>query len=203
VSPERVPSPGILLAVVGPSGAGKDTLLRMALDTIGREPRLRLAQRVITRPPDGATEDHASCSITAFEQGERTGAFCLTWRAHGLAYGLPCEIERDLEAGSLVVANLSRRSLREAAERFGRLAVAEITAPDHVLVERIRQRGRETAEEIARRLSRQAPLVLPPGTVRSVRIDNSGSAQAGAERLASHMRELLDLLPETQPAAGV
>jgi ribose 1,5-bisphosphokinase len=197
VSPDRrPPSSGILLAVVGPSGAGKDTLLRLALEALGEQPRLRLARRVITRPPDGATEDHASSSEAEFQASERSGAFCLTWRAHGLAYGLPCEIEREVGSGALVVANLSRRSLGPAAERFARLAVAEITAPDHVLVERIRQRGRESAEEIARRLARQVPLVLPAGTIRSVRIDNSGPVREGAERLAAHMRELLALLPE-------
>lgn len=200
MSPERVPKPGILLAVVGPSGAGKDTLLRMALDRLGHDSRLRLARRVITRPAGDASEDHASVGETEFERLERSGEFCLTWRAHGLRYGVPRLVADEVDAGALAIANLSRRSLAQAAERFARLAVAEITAPDEVLVQRIQARGRETGDEIARRLARQVPLVLPAGTLRAVRIMNSGPPDEGADRLAEHIRELLGLLPTSEAA---
>ena len=129
--------PGLLVAVVGPSGAGKDTLIRLAMERLRVEPRFALARRVFTRPPDGSSEDHDSLDEAAFVRAEAAGTFCLTWRAHGLAYGLPLEVAKAVAAGQVVLANLSRRSLGEAARRFRRLAVVEITAPCDVLAARI------------------------------------------------------------------
>lgn len=189
--PERQGEPcGLLVAVVGPSGAGKDTLIRLALDHSAHGARIVLARRVVTRSPDGSTEDHDSLDEAAFDRAEAAGAFCLAWRAHGLSYGVPKAVEDEVRAGALVVANLSRRSLTDAARRFGRLAVVEITAPRDVLVERIAARGREAPADIARRLARRAHLESPPGLLSFLSIDNSGPAEDGAERLQRHILEL-------------
>lgn len=181
---------GLLVAVVGPSGAGKDTLIRLAFEGLGDEPRIELARRTITRSPDGETEDHDSLDADAFANVEATGGFCLTWRAHGLAYGLPLAIEERVRAGRIVVANLSRRSLADAAARFGRIAVVEITAPRSVLVERIAARGRESADEIERRLARQVGLDIPTRCESSLTIDNSGPPRPNADALRTHLLRL-------------
>ncbi|KAB0677384.1 phosphonate metabolism protein/1,5-bisphosphokinase (PRPP-forming) PhnN [Aureimonas leprariae] len=189
MSPDAV-SPGLLVAVVGPSGAGKDTLIRLALADIGAEAPVQLARRVITRPPDGGSEDHDSLDAAGFARAEAEGAFCLAWRAHGLAYGLPRSVEAGLAEGVVVVANLSRRSLGDAASRFARLAVVEVTAPREVLVGRIAARGRESAAEIERRLARQVEFEPPPGIVSYVRIENVGAPETGAARLRTHLLRL-------------
>jgi ribose 1,5-bisphosphokinase len=181
---------GLLVAVVGPSGAGKDTLIRLAFESLGDQPRIELARRTITRPPDGETEDHDSLDADAFANVEAAGGFCLTWRAHGLAYGLPLAIEKRVRAGQIVVANLSRRSLADAAARFGRIAVVEITAPRSVLVERIAARGRESADEIGRRLARQVGLDIPARCESSLTIDNSGPPRPNADALGNHLLRL-------------
>ena len=49
---------GALVAVVGPSGAGKDTLIAHAKAALGDEPQVDFVRRCVTRPSDGQTEDH-------------------------------------------------------------------------------------------------------------------------------------------------
>ncbi|WP_279479795.1 phosphonate metabolism protein/1,5-bisphosphokinase (PRPP-forming) PhnN [Aureimonas sp. SK2] len=183
---------GLLVAVVGPSGAGKDTLIRLAFRDLAGHPRIRLARRVITRACDGGSEDHDSLDPDGFAAAEAAGAFCLTWRAHGLAYALPRSVEDGVRGGAVVVANLSRRSLGEANARFGGIAVVEITAPRDVLVQRIAARGRETPVEIEARLARQVGLEMPQGARGLLRIDNGGAAETGAERLRRHLLALCD-----------
>ena len=71
---------GRLIAIVGPSGAGKDTLLRLAL---AADPRLHWARRTITRPP-ASSEPFESVSEDDFLRRQAAGEFALHWAAHGL-----------------------------------------------------------------------------------------------------------------------
>ena len=107
----------MLVAVVGPSGAGKDTLLAGARARLAGDARFRFVRRGITRPADPGGEDHDPLTQTAFARLRDAGGFALWWEAHGLLYGIPRDIEADLAAGRVVVANLSRaaRLAREAA----------------------------------------------------------------------------------------
>lgn len=192
MSPEASPQ-GLLIAVVGPSGAGKDTVTRLALEGLGgNAARFAWARRTVTRTADCAFEDHDSLDETAFVRAEAAGAFCLTWRANGLAYGLPADIQTEVAAGATIIANLSRRSLADAARRFGRIAIVEVSAQPDLLAARIVARGRETPSEIAGRLSRNVPVQALPGTVALLRIDNSGSPEDAAAALRHFLIGLLD-----------
>ena len=66
--------PGRLFLIVGPSGAGKDTLLRHAAAALGRNPDIVFVRRIVTRPPSAA-EDHHSVSPDEFLAAARHGAF--------------------------------------------------------------------------------------------------------------------------------
>ncbi len=179
----------MLILVVGPSGAGKDTLLNGAREALGEHSTMRFVRRVITRPGDMGEEAHESVSEQEFELREQVGDFALSWRAHGLRYGIPSDISMDLAQGRVVIANVSRAVVAEAAARFP-VAVIEVTAPPAVLAARLAERGRESADDVARRLARDIELPLP---VTRVTVVNDGTREAGVSRLLDAIREAAGL----------
>lgn len=100
--------PGVFVPVVGPSGAGKDSLMAYARDKVAGNAAIRFARRVITRPADPRAEAHDTLDETGFLAAEAEGAFALSWRSHGLCYGVPVGVDRIIREGGVVVANLSR-----------------------------------------------------------------------------------------------
>ena len=54
----------MLVLVVGPSGAGKDTLLAAAREALAGDPRIRFVRRAITRPAEAGHEDRAISQMT-------------------------------------------------------------------------------------------------------------------------------------------
>ena len=115
---------GTFIAVVGPSGSGKDTLIRAALDA---RPDLAAARRVISRPPDDASEVFDSVTEAAFAGARADGLFALDWQAHGLSYGIPIGVDRFLTGGRHVLANLSRQAIGAARERFSPFLTVVVT----------------------------------------------------------------------------
>jgi ribose 1,5-bisphosphokinase len=145
--------PGRLVLVVGPSGAGKDTLIEAVRRASRDEAGIVFPRRVVTRPSSGA-EDHDTVSNAAFDQAATGGAFVLWWTAHGLKYGIPAAIDDDIRAGRTVVCNVSRTVIGGARERYARVTVALITAPQEILAARLRARGRGSDGSIMDRVQR-------------------------------------------------
>lgn len=162
---------GAFIAVVGPSGAGKDTLIDAVL---ARRPDLIRARRVITRPVS-ETEDFESVSEAEFVRRSIAGGFALEWQAHGLRYAIPAAVEVAMSAGRSVIANLSRGVVAQARDRFANCRVIVVTAPVEVLACRLAARGRETENDIAARL-RRAGAAMPEGPDVTV-IDNRGDLE--------------------------
>ena len=147
---------GAIVLVVGPSGAGKDSVIDFARQPLERVPRFVFARRLITRAVDG-TEDHEPCSQAAFEAAEAAGSLALSWRAHGTAYGIRNLTVREIDSGRIVVANVSRRVIAAGVRLADRALVVRVTASPEVLACRLQSRGRETAADVAARLARKAP----------------------------------------------
>lgn len=169
----------MLIAVVGPSGAGKDTLMAGARAGIAHDARFRFVRRAITRPTEAGGEDHEALSEADFAARRAAGGFALSWEAHGLHYGIPRDIEDDIAARRVVIANLSRAVLPEAGARY-RLRVLNITAPMEVLAARLAARGRESTADIAARLARD--VVLPEG-LDIERVMNDADVAEGVARV--------------------
>ncbi len=163
---------GTLFLVVGPSGAGKDSLIRGARRRLAENDEFHFPRRLITRPPDGS-EDHIPVSPEIFTARQAGGGFALVWQAHGRAYGIPAEIAEVLAAGRSVVVNVSRTVIDEARRHFSPVHVLLVSAPVEVLAERLAARGREDSADIQERVARASAISLCGDSVTVVRNDDS------------------------------
>ncbi|WP_411034910.1 phosphonate metabolism protein/1,5-bisphosphokinase (PRPP-forming) PhnN [Shinella sp. BYT-45] len=170
---------GTMVVVVGPSGAGKDSVMAYAARHFAGEARLRFVRRVITRPADAGGEAHEAIDAAGFRRRAAEGAFAVSWQAHGLSYGIPRETLDHLAEGATLVANGSRSALPAFAEAYPRLKVVLVTARPDILAARLAARGREGAEAIAGRLDRAAPEIVVAAD--TVVIDNSGPLEEAGE----------------------
>ena len=177
--------PGALVVVVGPSGAGKDTLIALARAICADDPRIVFPRRIVTRPASAA-EDHDCATPFAFDAAVGQGAYAFWWEAHGLKYALSAAIDTALRAGKTVVCNVSRAVVGRLRERYARLTVVMVTAPKDLLLARLAARGRESGGGVAERLDRAAPAIddLAP----DVTIENVGDPSDGARCLVEVLR---------------
>jgi phosphonate metabolism protein PhnN/1,5-bisphosphokinase (PRPP-forming) len=186
-SSEQACRKGQLILIVGPSGAGKDTLLDGAKKEFASDKRIVFAKRLITRPAQD--EDNETISPEDFAYRQSQGLFLLSWQAHGLGYGLSLDLKRQLDEGRHVIANLSR-SLIEQAENLGyEVIVIHVTAAADILQQRLKLRGRETPQDISDRLNREAPLTTK--SARLIEIRNETSPSEGIRAFNQAIRQCL------------
>jgi len=160
---------GRLVCVMGPSGAGKDTLIAYARSRVDPA-RVLFAHRYVTRPAEAGGENHLALSPAEFAARRAAGLFALAWQSHGLDYGIGSELDLWLRQGYTVVANIARAAWSDAARRYPDLQGVLVTAERAVLAERLAARGRESPAEIAERLKREVAL---PDHRAIHRLDNS------------------------------
>lgn len=187
-----------MFLAVGPSGAGKDTLLLGAQQALsGRQqpavadqtqPSVVFLKRHITRLPEKTTALEISCSAVEFDHIADTSGFGISWEAHGTKYGVLHSSLREALAGRggrSVVLNVSRLVAEEVRERYQSDEVdvyrLHITAPIDVLRSRLSSRGREGSEEIEKRLAR-AQALRPTGDD-VVTVTNSQSVEDGIDAI--------------------
>jgi ribose 1,5-bisphosphokinase len=177
--------PGAFIAVCGPSGGGKDSLLRRARELSQGARDVVFPRRTVTRPSSEA-EDHDSVGLEVFDDMLTSGLFAMSWDAHGLKYGLPGSIDGDIAAARVVIANVSRAVLPELRRRYVRVVTVLVTAPPEMLMARIASRARATDGSAGDRIARSSAFAgdIAADTV----IENTGSIDEGARRLL-HMIE--------------
>jgi ribose 1,5-bisphosphokinase len=177
--------PGRIVLVVGPSGAGKDTLLDLARGACADDGSIVFPRRVVTRQASQA-EDNDELSLDAFRQALARGEFAMHWEAHGHCYGLPQRIEDDIRAGRTVVINVSRTMVEAIKRAYADVVVVSITAPPEILAERLKTRARGSDGQIQQRLSR---AVDDAAAAPDVTIVNVGDAAVHARRLLEVIKD--------------
>ncbi|MFL6839869.1 MAG: phosphonate metabolism protein/1,5-bisphosphokinase (PRPP-forming) PhnN [Bradyrhizobium sp.] len=170
--------PGCLILVVGPSGAGKDTLLGLAKAACADDPNIIFPRRVITREPS-VSEDNEEVRPDAFQRSLAHGEYAIHWEAHGHCYALPRAIDDDIRAGRTVIANVSRSVIAAMRCAYANVVVVMITAPPNVLAERLAMRGRSSDGKIQHRLARAVDDI---SAAPDVTIVNVGSAECHARQ---------------------
>ncbi len=183
---------GSLVLVVGPSGAGKDTLIGGAKVALADRQDVCFPRRVITRPADAGGEDHLAVSVEEFAGLSAAGGFALEWAAHDLCYGIPVSIREDITKGRTVVINVSRGVLGDARQRFEALRVIHVTAPIDVLAGRLAERSREQPAAIRSRLARQVEL---PRDLDVIDFDNSATVSDAVAAFTALLLEIAGSLP--------
>ena len=188
-------SDGIFFFVVGPSGAGKDSLIDGAREVLSD---FVFARRVVTRPHGSPGEDHEALNETEFTRLDCQGEFLITWSAHGLRYGLRRDLLDALSQGRHVIANGSRAMIDVLSTRVPRLVVVEVSAPASVLAGRILARGRETPEEVEKRVTRQ---VEPTSAdVEVLKVLNDSTLERGIERFVAALGRATQPAPSSMRA---
>jgi ribose 1,5-bisphosphokinase len=163
--------------VVGPSGAGKDTLLNLTRAACAGDAGVVFPRRVVTREASLA-EDNAQVSPDAFRAALARGEFAMHWEAHGHCYALPRAIDDDIRAGRTVVVNASRTVIEAMRRLYADIVVVLVTAPPDVLEQRLAMRARGSDGPIEERLRRAVDEAVPDAT-----IVNVGAAEDHARRL--------------------
>ncbi|WP_313197474.1 phosphonate metabolism protein/1,5-bisphosphokinase (PRPP-forming) PhnN [Rhizobium sp.] len=187
--PRRKAGEGCMIAVVGPSGAGKDTLMAYAARAFSDRTDVVFARRVITRDAAAGGEDHDGVCEAEFEKLKADGRFAVSWEAHGLHYGIPVETKNAVANGAVVIANGSRSALSLFGQAYPNLVVINVTARPEVLALRLEARGRESREDILRRLNRSSLGVI--GDYKVITIDNSGEIEISGKAIVDAVSTLL------------
>ena len=186
--------PGALIYVVGASGVGKDTLLSGAQQRLRDNPTFVFARRDITRPASRVGEQHRVVTHEEFASLEASGAYALSWRAHGNGYGIPRLITDLSLQGRAVVISGSRAALSEARQRFPGLHVVHITAPLASLQQRLEQRGREAQPQIESRIKRAEAYPVEGPDVHTVM--NDADIETGVSQLTQWLQWLAERVPK-------
>jgi ribose 1,5-bisphosphokinase len=178
--------PGRFILVVGPSGAGKDTVIeRVRMLCLNRRD-IGFPRRVVTRPSTAA-EDHDSLADAGFDGAVGRGLFAFWWQAHGHKYAIPRTVDDEIRAGRTLISNVSRGVVADVRSRYANVSVVLITAPADVLIARLSSRSRDSDGNLAARMRRSDVYTdFRPDHV----IENVGVPEAAA-------RQLLGLISET------
>ena len=147
---------GFILILSAPSGTGK-TSIRNGL--LQRRPEILRSISVTTRPRTPEEQhgvDYFFVSQQEFKKGIAQGAFAEWAEIYGHLYGTRTQTLREaLQAKHIVLLEIDVDGAEQIRRRFPDAVAIFIVPPSlDVLEERLRRRGRDSEEEIQKRLER-------------------------------------------------
>lgn len=138
-----------IILIVGPSGVGKDTLLRAARKKLKENECFNFVKRYITRKPD-SNEKNFYLKDKAFFLLKQSSYFLSSWEAHDNYYGIAKEC---IQPGVNIIST-SRGHIKDFEHIFEDVTTVHVTIPKALLLSRLRLRGRESEAQIMARLKR-------------------------------------------------
>lgn len=178
-----------LIYVMGPSGAGKDSVLGWLREQLLPALPVHWAQRTITRPALAGGEAHEEIDTASFISLRDQGKFAMAWQANGLHYGVRHTELKALQQGHWVLVNGSRGHLHHAQQSHPGLQVVHITADSATLMQRLTARQRETPDQIRQRIERAGAFAVPHG---AIQILNNGTLDQAGHELLMALKNLKD-----------
>lgn len=157
--------------IMGPSGAGKDSVIKEVSEHFGDE--ISRPLRYITRKiAANDAEHHNVLTPQTFEEFSEKSCFSLYWKANGFHYGYDKQWLADLDEGKIVLLNGSRSYWDEAKIKYGeKLCPIYFNISLEQQANRLQGRGRESAKEIEARISRSQDLSHLSGNEEIVQLD--------------------------------
>jgi guanylate kinase len=148
------PSRGRLFVVSGPSGAGKGTIIRAALE---RRPDILFSISATTRGPRPGERDGVDYHFipeARFRAMIEAGEFLEWAEVYGALYGTPrAPVEEALEQGRDVLLELDIQGAIAVKDAIPEALLVFVEPPSmEALADRLRARGTEDADALARRI---------------------------------------------------
>ena len=175
--------PPLVLIVSGPSGSGKSTLVQRILELPGTMPSVSCTTR-----PRRATEASGKCydfvSEGEFEAMVQRGDFLEYARVFGKhSYGTPKRwLEESRKMGLDLVLEIDVQGAAQVKQKLPESVAIFILPPSREELERrVRSRGQDANDEIARRLARARDEIAVFGKYYEYCVVNDDVERAGRE----------------------
>lgn len=169
-----------IVLIVGPSGVGKDTLLKGAKKELKND--INFVKRYITRKPD-KSEKNFYLDEYAFEILKHNSLFVSTWNAHENFYG----IAKNTIKNGLNIISISRSKIEDFEKIYNDVYTINITVPKDELRNRLLIRKRESEEEIEKRLNRTYKKIVAKNLIE---FDNSGNIEESINKFIKTLKKI-------------
>lgn len=170
-----------IVLIVGASGVGKDSLLQSIKDKI----EANFVKRYITRAPS-VYEENFYIDRSYFNVLMESNFFISHWEAHGNLYGIA---KKDIKDG-LNIISVSRGAIDDFEKRYDDVTTIEITLPKELLRQRLILRGRESLQDIEKRLIRSYDSIQAK---RLVQFENSKPLEQSSQEFLKLIKSIYHL----------